>query len=91
MIEPGEHVTYEWEYTDTFNGEANYSWVRRGEVTAYVPFAIRRTVEERMLARKIKKAAGLTGVRGRSSWNGDFYEFRPYRACVVLFANIKYA
>lgn len=24
---------YEYEYTDTFAGEANYGWVKRGEVT----------------------------------------------------------
>jgi hypothetical protein len=25
---------FSWEYTDTFSGEANYSWLRRGKVKA---------------------------------------------------------
>ena len=32
--------TYSYEFTDTFGGEANYSWVKRGTVS--VPEAILR-------------------------------------------------
>ena len=80
-----EQVTFAWEYTDTFGGEANYSWVRCGQVK--VPASIDRRANN-VAARIIKRAAGLSGVRGRSCWNGsDSYEFRPYRCCTVLFAN----
>jgi len=75
---------YEWEYTDTFGGEANYCWVRRG--VAYVPTKYNPRYSQAAQARIIKRDAGLTGVRGRSAWRGDEYEFRPYNCCTVLFA-----
>jgi hypothetical protein len=70
------------EYTDTFGGEANYSWVRRATI---------RVSEDhgtRAIMKAAKKAAGLAGVDGR--WhvhNSDALEFRPYRMCTVLFVN----
>jgi hypothetical protein len=80
-----EQVTFIWEYTDTFGGEANYAWCRRGEVQ--IPAAITGRSNAHA-ARIIKRAAGLNGARGRSYWHGsDSYEFRPYRCCTVLFAN----
>lgn len=72
---------FAWEYTDTFAGEANYCWVRRGRIE----YTASRT-SDREIARRVKAAAGLTGVRGRSYWHGDSYEFRPYNSCTVLFA-----
>ena len=70
------------EVTDTFGGEANYSWVRRSEVSA--PDG----ATDRQLARLFKDAGGFTGSRGRATWHGDTYEFRPYGQCVVLFATL---
>ena len=69
------------EYTDTFGGDANYSWVRRYSIE------VDGNVTDLALIRRIKKAAGLNGVRGIVSKYGDTWEFRPYGACVVLFAN----
>lgn len=68
------------EYTDTFDGEANYSWVRRATLGA------RKDESRRALMRRIKKEMGLTGVRGRTYEHGDQIEFRPYGVCTVLFA-----
>lgn len=72
------------EYTDTFGGEANYSWVRRANV--------KHVSDESDLAvmRRAKKAMGLNGVRGRSSNLGDTLEFRPFRSCTVMFASFHY-
>lgn len=67
------------EYTDTFGGEANYSWVRRATVETK-PNASRPTI-----MRAAKAALGLTGLRGRTADMGDTFEFRPYRSCTVLF------
>ena len=84
-------LSYNWEYTDIFGGEANYSWVRRGVVTV----SERRSDTEPMrnvelrLARAMKRAAGLSGVRGVSYWQGGNYEFRPYNSCTVLFGSYK--
>lgn len=88
---------YQIEYTDTFGGEANYSWVRRALVTmpelthyGYTGSAdgsYSRAVKQydRELMRKAKAAMGLTGLRGKVSKYGDTMEFRPYRHCTVMF------
>ncbi len=69
---------YAWEYTDTFGGEANYSWIKRGNVRA-------ATLQKAyVLARK---AIGLTGSRGRKDEYGDMISFKPYNSCTVLFVN----
>lgn len=70
--------TYAWEYTDTFGGEANYSWVNRGQVRASSLLGA---------VRLAKAAAGLSGTKGRSSNYGDQYDFRPYGRATVLFVN----
>lgn len=64
------------EYTDTFSGEANYSWIRRGEVeliphepdhvySSAVSVARARRAYNRELVMKAKALVGLTGTRGR--------------------------
>lgn len=88
---------YNIELTDTFAGEANYSWVKRAKV--YVPelthygydggtnYARANKIYNRELMRKAKAAMGLTNVRGVTSHYGDTIEFRPYGDCVVLFVS----
>lgn len=86
---------YQVEYTDTFGGEANYSWVRRAtiimpELTHYgydggYGYAKANRIANRELMRRAKAAMGLTGVRGRRDEYGDTLEFRPYRSCTVMF------
>ena len=43
--------------TDTFGGEANYSWANRYE------FAIHKSASQRNIVRKAKSLAGMTGVK----------------------------
>jgi len=43
--------------TDTFGGEANYSWANRHE------FAIHRAASQRNITRKAKALVGMTGVK----------------------------
>lgn len=93
---------YEVEYTDTFAGEANYSWVERDTITmpelthyGYTgstdgSFARANRVANREMMKRAKAAVGLTGVRGRTYHHGDASEFRPYRMCTVLFVTFKY-
>lgn len=90
---------YEIEYTDTFAGEANYSWVRRDAITmpelthygytgsADGSYAKANRIANRELMKRAKAAVGLTGVRGRTYHHGDASEFRPYGMCTVLFVN----
>lgn len=89
--------THSIEYTDTFSGEANYSWVRRASVTmpelthygydGGTNYAKANRVYERELMRKAKAAVGLTGVRGVRSSHGETIEFRPHGSCTVLFVS----
>ena len=72
------------ELTDTFAGEANYSWVRRFEFVA--PAEISGTA----LMRRAKKALDLSGVRGRRESWGETLIFRPYRSCTILFIMPEY-
>lgn len=72
------------EYTDTFSGEANYSWVRRFE------FVAPAEISDTALMRRAKKALGLSGVRGRRESWGETLIFRPYGACTVLFIMPEY-
>ncbi len=68
---------YPWsfELTDTFAGEANYSWVKRGTVKASTPSgAIRAT----------KRALGIT-CRHTVDKYSDLLSLRFGQACVVLF------
>lgn len=72
-------ANYRYEYTDTFGGEANYSWIERGKVS--VP----ETASDSLIMRRVKRALGLSGVRGTRHDYGDTIEFRPYGSATVLF------
>jgi len=69
------------EYTDTFGGEANYSWVDRYEFNC-------DHLSDLAIVRRAKAKCGLSGVAGRGYWNGD-YEFRPYHSCTVMFITFE--
>ena len=81
-------MTYQVEYTDTFVGEANYSWVRRASVDMpeLTHYGANR-VYQRELMRRAKAAVGLTGARGVRSDYGDGFEFRPYGSATVMFVS----
>lgn len=72
------------EYTDTFGGEANYSWVDRACLKLPV------NISDRAIMRRAKARMGLTGVRGRTFNQGDSLEFRPYGHCTVMFVTTRY-
>lgn len=71
---------YRVELTDTFAGEANYSWVKRGEIAAG------GDTSRLAVVRRAKRWAGISGLRCRVYDDGDVIEIRPYRQCVVVFA-----
>ena len=82
------------EYTDTFGGEANYSWARRHiitmpELTHYgydgaTGYSKARKAYDRQLMRKAKAACGLTGMRGKIENWGNIRAFYPANTCTVL-------
>ena len=73
-----------FEYTDTFGGEANYSWVRRLEIKG------EHELTDRQLVFRAKKWAGLTGVRCDTSSYFDMIEVRPRNMCRVIFITFQY-
>lgn len=68
------------ELTDTFGGEANYSWVKREEIE------LPENASGRSIILAIKKALGLTGTPCVKYDHGDFIELRPSGSCTVAFA-----
>jgi hypothetical protein len=75
--------TWTVEVTDTFGGEANYSWVDR------YSFEANEDASDRTIMRKAKAKAGLSGVRGRTDNYGDVVVFRPYGANIVMFVTLE--
>ena len=68
---------YKYEYTDTFGGEANYSWVTKGIVKAK---------DTKQAARLARIELGLTGTKGDVKLNqGDEFWWSPRNDCTILF------
>jgi len=70
-----------FELTDTFGGEANYSWVRQGEklLERYNDLTERRIVLE------AKKWAGWSGHHCAKEYHGETLALRPRGMCQILF------
>lgn len=68
-----------FEYTDTFCGEANYSWVKRGS------FETARDTSDSAIVRRVKKELGLNGVRCKRDDLGDEIRLFPSGSCTVIF------
>lgn len=66
------------EYTDTFQGEANYSWVHRYHCKA-------KGLSDRKLVRLAKRAAGLVGIRCKVEDHGDLIVVKPQGMCRIIF------
>lgn len=72
------------EVTDTFGGEANYCWVRRGTTKAH---------SRRGVVRAVKDLAGWTGwLRVRVEDHGDMMIVRPTASsgvCEIAFVTFE--
>ena len=68
-----------FEHTDTFNGESNYSWVKRHTIET------NKELSRLVLVRKAKAFAGLTNVRCEVSDFGDMIAIYPKGLCQVVF------
>lgn len=69
----------EWEMTDTFGGEANYCWVKRGTIEAA------DDISNLAIMRRIKKEIGWNGYRCAVDNFGDMLAIRPTGICQVCF------
>ena len=90
--------TYEYEFTDTFGGEANYSWIRCGSVMVpeLIPYgfdgyseANRRQMVQ--VVRKVKAALSIAGMPCRREWIGETLALYPRGSCTVIFINYREA
>lgn len=81
---PIETIEVSLELTDTFGGEANYSWVRRHTLT------IPRNLSDRALVRRAKAWASWSGLRCNVSNFGNQIDIRPAGICNVLFISYNY-
>jgi hypothetical protein len=72
------------ELTDTFGGEANYSWAQREQLE------LPADATDRQIVTAAKAALGLTGTRCRRFDHGEGFELRPCRSCTVAFVLPSY-
>ena len=72
-------IKVNWEYTDTFGGEANYAWCKRGTFPAHDDASDRRIV----CAAKL--AAGLNGCRCKRETLGGGGLSNSHPTVLVLF------
>ena len=71
---------YTVELTDTFAGEANYSWVRR--ITFWMP----ENHTDLQLVRRAKKLLGINGVRTKTQNYGELMQLMfPRNTCTTAF------
>jgi hypothetical protein len=71
------------EVTDTFNNEANYSWVKRKELD------LMDALSKYSIVRRVKKEIGWSGQRCLTVDYGDTIELRPYGVCQVCFISFN--
>ena len=69
----------EWEMTDTFGGEANYCWVKRGTIETT------DDISNLAIMRRIKKEIGWNGYRCAVDNFGNTLAIRPAGICQVCF------
>lgn len=71
------------EMTDTFGGEANYSWVKR------VEFDAPEGLSTRAIVRRVKQALGVHGRHVTENW-GESLAIRPVGVCAIAFVTFDY-
>jgi len=78
-------IKYNIEVTDTFGGEANYSWVKRYSIE------VAEDASDVAIVRAAKKAAGWKGWRCNTERVGEGFEMRPRDGtCVIMFISYDY-
>jgi hypothetical protein len=69
-------MIYDYEYTDTYGGETNYCWVKKGKVNAD---------NLKLALRYARNELGMRGVRGKITGEfGDEIWWTPNNCCTVL-------
>lgn len=74
----------QYEVTDTYGGEANYAWVKRGKVECKEG----EDYSDLAAVRRVKKAIGWNGLRCKVENYGYYIALRPvgvYQVCFISF------
>lgn len=71
------------ELTDTFGGEANYSWVKRST------FDLDDNASDLAIVRKAKAEIGLSGIRCKRHDFGDMIRLTPRGSARVVFITFE--
>lgn len=69
----------QWELTDTFGGDANYSWVKRGTIETKPG----EDYSDLAAVRRVKKEIGWSGYPCRTENYGDMIAIYPRGICQV--------
>lgn len=77
-------ITFDVEHTDTFGGEANYSWVTRGSIE------VGENSSDRKIISAAKKVLNLQGWRHRKTDVGEIIRLDLVGACQVVFITPRY-
>lgn len=75
-------MKYQYTLTDTFGGEANYAWAKRGEIE------LPDDASDLALVRRVKKELEMEGVRCRKEKWGETLVLYPVGQCLVLFVEV---
>ena len=70
-----------YEITDTFGGEANYSWVKRGKIQCKPG----EDCSDLAAVRRAKKHAGWENLRCKREDYGATIVLRPVGRCIIMF------
>lgn len=70
-----------FEVTDTFCGEANYSWVKRGKIE----MSRGKDYSDLSAVRKVKKAIGWNGLKCKTENDCEGITIRPQGLNMVCF------
>lgn len=84
VIDLGEMIKLKIEVTDTYCGEANYSWVNRHEVWVLERMSSRERI------RVAKAEAGWTGMRCKTENYGDSWTLYPSKLLQVMFVTVEF-
>ena len=69
-----------YEMTDTFSGEANYLWVKRGEIRTKQG----EEFSDLAAVRRVKKALGYSGVKCKKEEYGDSIILHPSGENIII-------
>jgi hypothetical protein len=73
--------TYNIELTDTRDGEANYAWVRRYQIT------VAKGASDLTVLRRAKKEVGWTGERCITHAYDSSFTVIPKKVCQIMFVD----